>query len=129
MIERARENLGAHRNVHLYRNNGWDLRDLPGEAFDFALSCLVFQHISSEAVMRSYFAEVGRVLRPGALFKLQVQGARARPEPDDTWIGLSLSLEQCRLLAEESGFELRHSTGEGTPEFWLWCFKRPANAA
>lgn len=123
MIERARENLRPHHNIYLYRNNGWDLRDLPGEKFHFAFSFLVFQHISSEAVLRSYFAEVRRALKPGALFKLQVQGAPARPERDDTWTGLSLSLEQCRLLAQESGFDLRHSSGEGTPEFWLWCFK------
>jgi cyclopropane fatty-acyl-phospholipid synthase-like methyltransferase len=124
MIRRARDNLRSHPNVFLYRNNGWDLRGLPGEEFDFAFSCLVFQHISSEAVLRSYFAEVSRVLRPGRLFKLQVQGAQARPERDDTWTGLSLSRDQCRLLAEERGFDLRHCSGEGTPEFWLWCFRK-----
>jgi SAM-dependent methyltransferase len=124
MIDRAKENLRSHQNVYLHRNNGWDLRDLADGMFHFAFSYLVFQHISSEAVLRSYFAEVGRVLRPGALFKLQVQGAPARPERDDTWTGLSLSLDECRLLAEESGFALRHSSGEGAQEFWLWCFRK-----
>jgi hypothetical protein len=38
-------------------------------------------------------------------------------------------LSQCRLLAQEAGFELRHSSGEGTPEFWLWCFKKPPETA
>jgi cyclopropane fatty-acyl-phospholipid synthase-like methyltransferase len=125
MIERAGEYLAAYRNVQLYRNNGRDLRDLRDEEFHFTFSYLVFQHISSWALLQNYFREVRRVLKPGALFKLQVQGAPARPEVDDTWTGLSLSLGDCRVLAEHSGFDLRHTRGEGTQEFWLWCFKKP----
>ena len=43
---------------------------------DFAFSFMVFQHIPSREIIENYVREVNRVLRPGALFKFQVQGAR-----------------------------------------------------
>jgi hypothetical protein len=42
--------------------------------YDFAFSTIVFQHIPSRDVIYNYVREVHRLLRPGALFKFQVQG-------------------------------------------------------
>lgn len=80
MIERARAALAGDRNSFLYQNNGMDLSVLPALEFDFAFSMIVFQHIPSKDIVESYFREVSRMLRPEALFKVQVHGSE-RPAP------------------------------------------------
>jgi SAM-dependent methyltransferase len=74
MIERARPALAAFPNAYLYRNNGMDLSVVPNLPFDFALSYLVFQHIPSYQIIENYVREVHRLLRPGGLFKFQLNG-------------------------------------------------------
>lgn len=78
MIAQARAAVAGQANVFLYQNNGMDLSVVPEVPFDFAFSVIVFQHIPSREVIESYFREVARLLRPGALFKVQVLGC---PEP------------------------------------------------
>jgi len=125
MIEQARRNLAGLPNVHLYVNNGMDLSPLPALEFDFAFSSIVFQHIPSYEVIESYVREVHRLLRPGALFKFQVQGGlNEAPPPDDTWLGVSYTDEQAVALAERCGFEPRYRVGAGEQYFWLWFFRR-----
>jgi ubiquinone/menaquinone biosynthesis C-methylase UbiE len=74
MIALARAALSAHPNAFVYQNNGMDLSVIPDLPFDFAFSGIVFQHIPSREVIENYLREVARLLRPGALLKLQVQG-------------------------------------------------------
>ena len=71
MVVQARRAVASFPNAHIFRNNGSDLsavrrlwwhrfgigREL---RFDFAFSCLVFQHISSRAVIESYLRETNR---------------------------------------------------------------------
>lgn len=141
MIDRARPALAAFPNAHLYRNNGMDLGVVPDLPFDFALSYLVFQHIPSHQIIENYVREVHRLLRPGGLFKFQLNGGfrlrfrhrvfrfcfnrdpRFRADPDDTWLGARFTNEQAQSLAERCGFECRYQEGGGTQEFWLWFFK------
>src|SRR5262245_14255520 len=87
MVRLAQQAVKPFSNVFIYQNNGMDLSVLPVEGFDFAYSCLVFQHIPNRAVIENYVREVHRVLRPGALFKFQVQGnlAATPGDPYDTW--------------------------------------------
>ena len=56
------------------RTMAWTSTIVPGGEFDFAFSTIVFQHIPSRDVIENYVREVHRLLRPGALFKFQVQG-------------------------------------------------------
>lgn len=136
MVVQARRAVASFPNAHIFRNNGSDLsavrrlwwhrfgigREL---RFDFAFSCLVFQHISSRAVIESYLSEVNRRLKPGALFKLQVQGCtEVQPNLGDSWIGLAFSPEDAQKLAESKEFDLRHETGAGSQYYWLWLFKK-----
>jgi SAM-dependent methyltransferase len=96
--------------------------------FDFAYSNIVFQHIPSREVIESYVREVHRLLRPGALFKFQVQGYPLDPhdlQPDDTWTGVPFSEQEACAMAERNGFEPRYRHGAGTQIFWLWYFKKP----
>jgi SAM-dependent methyltransferase len=126
MIRQAQAVLGARPNVRLFQNNGKDLSVLGGVVFDFAFSSIVFQHIPSRDIIENYVQEVHRVLRPGALFKFQVQGdTSVCSAPDNTWEGVPFSDEQVVEMAERCGFEPRYRYGAGSQYFWLWFFKRP----
>src|ERR1017187_248315 len=136
MIRQARQAVAQLPNAHVFRNNGSDLSivrrhwwrrwGIGGKLqLDFAFSCLVFQHIPSREVIGSYLKEVNRLLRPGALFKFQVQGYTAmEPNLDDSWIGQAFSPEDARQLAESSVFELRYQHGAVSQYYWLWFFKK-----
>lgn len=125
MIAQARQALKDTPNAFVYQNNGMDLSVLPSGPYDFAFSTIVFQHIPSREVIYNYVREVNRLLRPGALFKFQVQGfAALESAPDDTWEGVAFSDEDAVAMAEACGFEPRHRHGAGDQYFWLWYFKQ-----
>jgi ubiquinone/menaquinone biosynthesis C-methylase UbiE len=125
MIERARRNTAELNNVDLIVGDGCSLSGLPDASFDYAFSYIVFQHIPSYEVISSYCREVFRVIRPGSLFKFQVQGGTAiRNKKLDTWLGYPISPEAAAELAKESGFALEYQAGAGTQYFWLW-FRKP----
>ena len=123
MVAQARAALRDRPHVTFYQNNGCDLAVVPPLVFDFAYSSHVFQHIPSYEVIDTYVREVHRLLRPGALFKFQVQGQLAGGSPDDTWLGVSYTQSQATEMAQRCGFEHRYSFGEGHQYFWLWFFK------
>jgi SAM-dependent methyltransferase len=125
MIRHACETLRNTPNAHVFQNNGTDLSVLGDIQVDFAFSYIVFQHIPSRQVIQSYVREVARLLRPGGLFKFQVQGdATLLTSPEDTWLGVPFSDGDAIDMAEACGFESRYCNGAGTQYFWLWFFKR-----
>ncbi len=125
MIKLATQALADRPHAHVYQNNGTDLAVIPVGDFDFAFTTIVFQHIPSREIIENYVREVNRLLRPGALFKFQVQGdATLETTPDDTWLGAPFSDEQAVAMAERCGFEPRHRHGAGQQYFWLWFFKK-----
>jgi SAM-dependent methyltransferase len=109
----------------VFQNSGSDLSVLGDIQIDFAFSYIVFQHIPSREVIQNYVREVHRLLRPGGLFKFQVQGwAEMQPGADDTWLGVPFTDAEAVAMAESAGFEPRHRHGAGSQYFWLWYFKR-----
>ena len=125
MADRAKRALEGHPHAHVYQNNGMDLSIVPGENFDFAFSTIVFQHIPSRDVIENYVREVSRLLRPGGLFKFQVQGdTSVKSTEDDTWLGVSFSDDEAVGMANRCGFEPRYRHGAGEQYFWLWFFKK-----
>jgi SAM-dependent methyltransferase len=124
MVTLAREVLRECPNAFVYRNNGMDLKVLDDLPFDFAFSLLVFQHIPSKRVIEGYVREVSRLLRPGSLFKFQLQGQPGKPSRRDTWFGAGFSESEAVEMAERCNFEPRYTTGAGTQLFWVWCFKK-----
>jgi len=125
MVRQAALALRDRPNAFVYQNNGRDLAVLPALPFDFAFSSIVFQHIPSREVIENYVKEVHRLLRPGALFKFQVQGdATIETKPDDTWLGVGFSERQASEMAYRCGFDPRYRWGAGQQYFWLWFFKR-----
>lgn len=124
MVARAIRALDRHPDAHVYQNNGMDLSIVPSDNFDFAFSTIVFQHIPSRDVIENYVREVARLLRPGALFKFQVQGDTSiKSTQSDTWLGVPFSDADAVAMAERCGFEPRHRHGAGEQYFWLWFFK------
>jgi len=128
MVRLARESLGGLPNAFVYHNSGADLAVVPEQPMDFAYSHLVFQHIPSREIIGSYVHEVHRLLRPGGLFKFQLQGF---PVPlgawlADTWDCVPFSEVQILQLASETGFESRYREGVGEQYFWNWFFKPAA---
>src|SRR5271165_915792 len=124
MIRQATEALRDTPNAHVFQNSGSDLAVLGDIQVDFAFSYIVFQHIPSREVIYSYVREAFRLLRPGGLFKFQVQGNTAlRTSPDDTWHGVPFSDGDAVAMAASCGFEPRYRHGAGTQYFWLWFFK------
>jgi SAM-dependent methyltransferase len=126
MIEGARVNLRDCENATLVLGDGATLSEVADASHDFAFSFIVFQHIPSIDVIRSYCREVFRVLRPGSLFKFQVcGGARAADDREGgTWTGVTVSEEKAAELARSTGFFLEASDGGGSQYFWLW-FRKP----
>ena len=125
MIRQARESLQDRPNAHVFQNNGSDLSVLGKIRVDFAFSYIVFQHIPSREVISSYVRDVHRLLRPGGLFKFQVQGGSSMDSaPGDTWLGTPFSDADVVQMAEECGFETRYRIGAETQYFWLWFFRR-----
>lgn len=124
MVAQARAAVADMPQVHVYQNNGYDLSIIPPLEFDFAYSFIVFQHVPSREIIENYVREVGRLLRPGALFKFQVQGYQMANSPDETWLGVSFSEAQAKEMAARCGFEPRFMHGAGEQYFWLWFFKK-----
>lgn len=125
MIRQAKLALQDLPNAFVYQNNGQDLAVVPPLQFDFAFSSIVFQHIPSREIIENYVREVQRLLRPGGLFKFQVQGdSTMETKPDDTWLGVPFSDRQAVDMAFRCGFEPRYRHGGGGQYFWLWFFKK-----
>lgn len=94
--------------------------------FDFAYSTCVFHHIGRRDVIENYVREVGRRLRPGCLFKFEVQGSMKMEErPGETWLGAPFNSRQAVEMALRCGFDPRYRNGEGEERFWWWFFKWP----
>jgi SAM-dependent methyltransferase len=130
MIQQAKAALRNFPGAHVFQNNGRDLdvvhEALGGKTVDFAFSYIVFQHIPNREVIENYVREVGRLLRPGGLFKFQVQGHPEDSARLDSWHGVSFTEAQARAMAERCGFEMRYNHGAGDQYYWLWFFK-PGN--
>ena len=129
MAARARANTADLPNVTVLLGDGATLQPLASDSYDFVFSFIVFQHIPSFTVIASYCEEAYRVLRPGGLFKFQVQGRTSwRQRPQDTWWGCPVSPSQARMLARGAGFVLEHSEGPRSQYYWLW-FRKPLKSA
>jgi len=106
MVDQVREAVRDLPNAFVCWNNGVDLRVLGDRLFDFAYSGCVFHHIGERKIIENYVREVHRLLRPGCLFKFEVQGCvKMKENPEETWLGALFSEEQAVRMAVRSGFD------------------------
>jgi len=85
MIARAKEDNADLVNCTFLQVSGVDLAPIDAESVDFCFSFIVFQHIPSKRIIRSYFQEMLRVLKPGGYAKIQVRGAPGKAPGRVVW--------------------------------------------
>jgi ubiquinone/menaquinone biosynthesis C-methylase UbiE len=127
MIREARKRLRAFTNVFLYEVNGNNLSLFPNDMFDFAFSFLVFQHIPIKEIILNYIREVHRVLKPGGIFKFQVQGCTTglfQRIQNNTWLGVTIKEEDIESVSRDIGFECISKAGQGTQYSWYTLKKK-----
>jgi SAM-dependent methyltransferase len=116
MIRRGRQYCADRPNVELLRTEG-ALEGLPDGEFDFVFSHIVFQHLPRKAYVDRYLREAHRVLKPGGILRVQVDG-RARQffrrVVADSWSGVVFSARELARRLERSGFRVTEIRGAGT---------------
>jgi len=119
MISQGRELLRDLPNAHLHATDG-SLNVLADSSQDFVFSFVVFQHIPSKQAITRYIQETARVLKPGGVFKFQVDG-RERPfwKGADTWLGVWFKPDEIKQILTEAGFSIVDTWGEATQYYWL----------
>lgn len=82
MIKKAKELNQNFPAIKFVKGNGIDLQQFQDDYFDFVFSYITFQHIPEKKIIKNYFKETYRVLKPGGLFKILLR----RP-----WSGIALA--------------------------------------
>jgi SAM-dependent methyltransferase len=118
MLRRGREYCADRPNVELLRTDGAGrLEGLGDGEFDFVFSHIVFQHLPRKAYVDRYLREAARVLKPGGLLRVQVDG-RARQffrrVVADSWSGVVFSARELARRLERAGFRVTEVRGAGT---------------
>ena len=76
MLKKANKKTQNYSNVFLSLGNGKDLGQYDTYSFDFCFSHLVFMHIPDENIIFEYIREMGRILKPGGLFRFDLSNYR-----------------------------------------------------
>ncbi|MDE3198878.1 MAG: methyltransferase domain-containing protein [Acidobacteriota bacterium] len=126
MVARAREKLRGVPHAHAHHASGSDLRMFGDAYFDFVYSYAVFQHIPSAEVVLSYLRETVRVLRPGGVARLHINGLPKTAKAYTTWEGVRISADEIRAFAREHELRLLALTGAETQYMWTTWQKPPA---
>lgn len=116
MIGRAREYCTGCPNVALRRTDG-TLGFLPADDFDFVFSHIVFQHVPRKAYVQRYLREAARVLKPGGILRVQVDGRSRqfyRRWIADSWSGVVFSARELARRIESEGLCVTAIRGAGT---------------
>ncbi|HEY3203427.1 MAG TPA: class I SAM-dependent methyltransferase [Thermoanaerobaculia bacterium] len=116
MVRRGREYCAGQPHVELYRTDG-TLGFLPEHHFDFVFSHIVFQHLPRKTYAERYFREAWRVLKPGGIFRVQVDGRSRqffRRWIADSWSGVVFSARELARRLERAGFRVTEIKGAGT---------------
>ncbi|HWL66558.1 MAG TPA: class I SAM-dependent methyltransferase [Actinomycetota bacterium] len=138
MIQRAHRYLDGFPNVRLFENNGADLSSLDGP-YDFVYSYLMFQHIPDRSIVQRYLHEVDRVLKPGGVFRFQMDGRGDRPfwrayravRSSSSWRGALWTRTAIIDAAQAAGFDVLDCRVDPRKKglmryayVWVTCVKR-----
>ncbi|HVW10897.1 MAG TPA: hypothetical protein VHC90_20060, partial [Bryobacteraceae bacterium] len=88
----------------------------------------VFQHIPSGDVVFNYLRETIRVLKPGGVARLQINGLPKTSEGYTTWSGVRISAEEIHALTREHGVQLLALTGVESQYMWT-TWRKPLHTA
>lgn len=127
MLTSARVRLQSYSNIRLHKTGGADLSMLPDHAVDFCYSYIVFQHIPHKDLVIAYITEVSRILKPGGIFRFQVDGRYAdagRRAKGGTWAGVVFSEEEMRSILKKTDLDIVACSGANTAYFWITATRR-----
>jgi SAM-dependent methyltransferase/drug/metabolite transporter (DMT)-like permease len=131
MIEKSKEYAADAPNVKTALTDG-SLAHFANESLDFVFSFIVFQHIPDRTPIRRYVEEAARVLKPGGVFRFQVDGRwwwkHAEGGPD-TYNGVKFSPEDVSALLEGTPFAVVDSWGAEGHYHWVTARKAGEGAA
>ena len=105
-------------------SDGLSLKGIGSESVDHVLSYEVFGHIARPSIIRGYFREILRVLRPGGTFQAQLRGGsdsarqavvRGMPRP--------LRVASAAILRKMAVLPV-----QGDIDTWLGCIVPPGEA-
>lgn len=141
MLKRAKETVGKHNNVYLYKSDGQTLKGINSSTFDLAYSIWVFQHMPLKAY-KSYLNEINRILKLNGILIFQIFEKTKfhglfpkfwlrnlknkhlifwQPPPDsDTWTSRSYSKNEIQQLLYQAGFTILSYTNPTETEGDLW---------
>jgi len=132
MVALARERLHGIAHAHVHVTDGATLAAFADESFNFVYSYAVFQHVPSRDVVWQYLEETRRVLKPGGIFRGQLNGLPPLVGGEyDTWAGCRFSADEIRTFARDRDFDLLELSGVNTQYMWTTWRRRggPADAA
>ncbi len=125
MIALARGRLSGVPHAHVHATNGAELAQFADESFDFVYSYAVFQHIPSRDVVMEYLRETQRVLKPGGLARLQLNGLPPTARTYDTWAGVRIQAAEIVEFTRAHDLQLVALEGALTQYMWTSWIKRP----
>jgi len=118
MVAMAKEKLRDIPHAFPHAIGGSDLKLFPEAHFDFVYSYAVFQHIPSAEVVFSYLRETVRVLRPGGIARLQLNGLPKSSRAYTTWEGVRIGADEMHEFARANSMQLLALTGIETQYMW-----------
>lgn len=151
MIQRAKFLQSKLRavNIDFEAGSGKDLAQFPDASIDFCFSYIVLQHIPDVSIVLNYIREIGRVLKDGGIFKVQVNGYGRVKLPAgyyllwgscathrlrkwkifmrphikfgklDGWGGVPIGVEEVQTTCATAGLSCTGITGMGTQFMWV----------
>ncbi|MCC6131473.1 MAG: methyltransferase domain-containing protein [Acidobacteria bacterium] len=122
MISRARELCSSARNITVSVTDG-TLAEFQDASIDLVFSYIVFQHIPEERSIAEYLREAARVLRPGGIFRFQVDGRTHVMERSgwapNTYDGIKFAASGIRKLVADARLEILEEWGMDTHYYWI----------
>jgi SAM-dependent methyltransferase len=131
MIETSRAYLASVPNVSARLTDG-TLSGVEDASLDFVYSFIVFQHIPAAGPIRTYVEEAARVLKPGAVFRFQVDGRwwwRGGDHTPDTYEGVKFTPEAARGLLAGTPLAIVDTWGADGHYHWITARKAGEGAA
>jgi SAM-dependent methyltransferase len=131
MIEKSKTYAADTPNVKTVLTDG-TFAHLADASLDFVFSFIVFQHIPDRTPIRRYVEEAARVLKPGGVFRFQVDGRwwwkHAKGGPD-TFHGVKFSPKDVRALLAGTQFSVVDEWGAEGHYHWITARKAGSGAA
>lgn len=131
MIEKSKTYAADTPNVRIALTNG-TFAFLADASLDFVFSFIVFQHIPDRAPIRRYVEEAARVLKPGGVFRFQVDGRwwwKHGESGPDTFQGVKFSPKDVRALLAGTRFSVVDEWGAEGHYHWITARKAGNGAA